>query len=202
MDVYVDCTTGQFVGGPANANVVPAPQFVQGDTIALNIWLLQRTVTFPLTNPYIILNNGALSLKVALGPKDGSPGSTLYASQFVWTRDANSQYFIGTLALNTNAIATLIGAAANAQAWFEIEVTSAGFPTTVLQQLVTIQAEVIETGAVTVPAGATAMTAEEANATFLKRTVSGVIILQNDNTGKQIALYLGDDGAFHTEPVN
>lgn len=202
MDLYVDVYSGELVTGPVNGQAASLPRFVQGDTINLRIYLLERTTTFPLSNPYTIKNNGTLSLKAALGPKDGSAGSTLYASQFVWARDANSQYFYATLALNTAAIATLIGSATEAAAWFEIEYTEGGFPTTALQKSVTIQAEVIETGAVTVPAGATAMTAEEANATFLKRTISGVVIFQNDATMKQVAGYLGDDGAMHWEPVN
>ncbi len=202
MDLYIDTVSGESVVGPANGTSAPLPRFIQGDTITINIYLLERTTTFPIQTPYTIKSNATLSLKVALGPKDGSAGSSLYASQFTWARDAANTYFTATFALNTAAIATLLGSAASATAWFEIEYTDNLYPTTVLQKEVTIQAEVIETAATSVPAGATAMTAEEANAIFLKRTISGVVILQNDSTGKQIALYVGDDGGFHADPIN
>lgn len=199
FDLYIDTYSGELMAGQTNSAPGVLPRFVQGDTISLRIYLLARNATNPVT--WSIINNSTLSLKVALGPKDGTAGSSLYASQFTWNRDANNTYFYATLALNTAAIATLLGSAATAQAYFEVEYTENGFPTTALQKLVTIDAEVIETASLTVPAGATAISAEDANATFLKRTISGVVILQNDTTLKQVAMYVGDDGEVHFDPV-
>lgn len=201
FNLYIDTNSGESVRGPTNSGQAPLPRFVQGDTISFRIWLLERTTSYPLgANPYGIINNADLSLKVALGPKNGTPGSTLYTQQFTWAKDANNQYFYANIALNTAAINLLIGNGESASAWFEVEYTQNGFPATVFQQSVTIHAEVIETGSVTVPEGATAMTAEEANATFLKRTNSGFYI-ENATTGHKVFVYLDDNDQVQFSPA-
>jgi len=200
FDLYVDVLSGELVGGPANATPAALPRFVQGDTISLRIYLLQRTTTYPQGTLYSIISNANLSLKVALGPKTGTAGSTLYTQQFTWDKDAGNQYFYADLPLNTAGIASLIGSAQSASAWFEIEYTQGGFPTTVLQKDVTIHAEVIETGTITVPAGQTALSVEEANATFLKPENLG-FTLTNTTTGQKMAVYLGNDGALKAELI-
>jgi hypothetical protein len=201
FDLYIDTYSGDSVAGQATNQSAPLPKFYQGDTPTFRIFLLARTPTYPSSNPFTIINNAALSLKVALGPKDGVAGSTLFTQQFTWAKDAANTYFIAGFPLNTAAIATLLGSAPSASAWFEIEYTENGLPTTVYQQAITINAEVIETGVITVPAGATALTAEDANASFLKKDNNGFIIT-NANTGKRVFLYVGDDGAFHADPLS
>lgn len=202
FDIYVDTYSGESVAGPTNAALSPLPKFIQGDTPTYRIYLLARTTTYPISNPYSIINNAALSLKVALGPKTGTAGSTLYTQQFTWSRDATNSYFTATFPLNTAAIATLLGSGESATAWFEIEYTQDAVPTTVLQKNVTIDAEVIETGSLTTPPGSTAMSAEEANAVFLKREITGQIILINatDST-KKVILYCDENGSFRADTV-
>ena len=199
--LYIDTISGELVTGPLNPTLTVMPRLTQGDTISFRIYLLDRTTTYPLSSPYATINNGNLSLKVALGPKNGTAGSTLYTQQFTWSKDAANQYFYADLPLNTTAINDLIGNASSALAWFEVEYTQSGLPTTVFQKEVTINAEVIETGTITTPAGLTAMSAEEANATFLKRENSG-FFLTNATTGKKMFVYLGDDDALHSELVS
>lgn len=200
FDLYIDTVSGDLVTGPANPAAATMPRLTQGDTISLRVYLLARTTTYPLSTPFTIINNATLSLKAALGPKNGSAGSTLYTQQFTWTADATNQYFYADFPLNTAGIGTLLGSAATAPAWFEIEYTQNGFPTTVHQKEVTIHAEVIETGALTAPPGLTAISAEEVNANFLKRENSG-FYLTNAVTGKKMFVYLGDDDALHAELV-
>lgn len=201
FDLYIDVVANEIVLGSSNTQTAAFPRLVQGDTISLRIYLLARNSTWPQTNPYNIINNSALSLKVALGPKNGTAGSTLYTQQFTWARDATSSYFYADFPLNTAAIGTLIGSAESAAAWFEVEYTQNGFPTTVLQKSVNIQAEVIETGTITVPPGLTAMSAEEANSKFLQRKISGAFYLEDiNNAGTYIAIYC-EDGALKAEPV-
>lgn len=200
--LYVDTASGEFVSGPSNTAVAELPRLVQGDTANFRIYLLQRSTTYPLSSPYTILSTAGLALKVALGPKDGTAGSTLYAQQFVWSTDAGNQYFYASLALNTAGIGTLLGSAASASAWLEIEMSEGGLPTTVLQKQVTVHAEVIDSAVVSVPAGLTAMSAEEANAIFLKREVPGAITLVSPSGLKKVALYVDDDGVFHADPLN
>jgi len=200
FDLYIDTVSGELVTGPSNSTPALLPRLTQGDTISLRNYLLARTTTFPLSNPYSIINNAALSLKAALGPKNGTAGSTLYTQQFTWSKDATNSYFFADFPLNTAAIATLLGSNPTATAWFEIEYTQGGFPTTVYQKEVTIHAEVIETGTITEPPGQTAISAEEAHATFLKRENTGFILL-NEVTGRRAFVYLADDDTLHCDPI-
>lgn len=201
FDIYIDTVSGETVTGPSNPASAPLPRFTQGDTMSLRIYLLARTTTYPLSTPFNIINNAALSLKVAIGPKDGSAGSTLYTQQFTWAKDASNQYFFADLALNTAAIATLLGSAAQVTSpWFEVEYTQNGFPTTVLSKQITLNAEVIETGTISAPAGQTAASVEYVNATFLKNENNG-FVLANPNTGQKRFVYLGDDGVVHFDPI-
>jgi hypothetical protein len=201
FDLYIDTSSGELVAGFSNPTPAPLPRLVQGDTISLRIYLLARSGSYPYGAPFSYVSNANLSLKVAIGPKNGTPGSTLYTQQFTWDKDANNQYFFADLPLNTAAIGTLLGANPTATAWLEIEYTQNGYPTTVFQREVTLHAEVIETGNLVVPPGATAMTAEEANAIFLKRENSG-FFLTNATTGKKMFIYLGDDDSLQASLVN
>ncbi len=200
FDLYVDTYSGELVSGISNSSPGQLPKLVQGDTIALRIYLLARTPTYPLTTPFTIIPANSVSIKVAIGPKDGTAGSTLYTQQFTWVPDAGNQYNAANLALNTAAITILIGTGTSGTAYFEIELTQGGFPTTVFQKSVTIEAEVIETGVVTVPAGATAISAEEVNALFVKLDESRPIILRNAAQTVAVLMYLGDDGVVHFDP--
>jgi hypothetical protein len=201
FDLYIDTVTGGLVSGPANPAPATLPRLTQGDTISLRIYLLARTTTYPLSNPFAIINNANLSLKGAIGPKDGTAGSTLYTQQFTWTKDAANQYFSGDLPLNTAGITSLLGANPTANAFLEFEYTQNGFPTTVYQEQVTIHAEVIETGVITVPAGQTALSVEEANATFLKPENNGFTLV-NPATGQRMAVYLGNDNSLKAELIS
>jgi len=201
FDIYVDTYSSDVVTGPSNPTVASLPKFVQGDTISLRIYLLARTTGGNISStPYTIISTAGIALKVALGPKDGTAGSTLLTQQFTWTPDASQQYFAATLPLNTAGITAAIGSANSVSTWFEIEMTQGGFPTTVLQKQADIQAEVIETGVIATPPGQTAISAEEAYAVFLKRENTG-FFLKNENTGHRVFVYLGDDDAVHMDPV-
>lgn len=200
LDLYIDTYSRSLVVGPNNPANFTFPAIFQGDTISLRIYLLERTPTYPLTTPYTIATNTDLSLKVGIGPKNGTGGSSLYTQQFTWSKDGQNQYFYADLPLNTSGINTLIGAAESASAWFEVEYTQNGYPTTVFQQQVTLHAEVIETGTIEVPPGETALSVEVANNLFVKTENEG-FILRNPNTNARAFVYLGDDGALHCDPI-
>lgn len=215
FDLYVDTYSGKSVTSDTNNTPAPLPRFIQGDTFTLKIYLLSRTKDFPQGDnsdpanpkpPYLIINNADLSLKAALGIKDGIPASTLYTQQFTWDKGSDPgfpsrTFFTATFPMNTSLISDLIGAKANAQAWFELEVTDSGLPWTVMQELVTIQAEVIDTNVVVVPPGLTAMSVEQALATFLKRQVKGIIYLEDiNNPGQFIALF-NENGSLQEQNV-
>src|SRR5579872_1652398 len=108
LNLYVDTTANLLVAGLNSSTPVdPASlPFYFGDTLSLNIYLLNRT-----TSPnqqgtqYQVLNNAGLQLFLYLD--DGTVAGTVYANQIVWVADANNQYLSAQLALNTLALQTL-----------------------------------------------------------------------------------------------
>src|SRR5262245_2340011 len=107
FSLYVDplggsaTDVGSLVVSSLNSNPAALPRFVQGDTIQMRVYVLERSSTYPLLGPYSIVGNGAFSLKVAIGPKDGTASSTLLTQQFTCPPDALNQYFNVSLPLNT-----------------------------------------------------------------------------------------------------
>jgi len=192
QDLYIDTYSRGLVAGPSTVKAGVMPYFVQGDTFTLRVYLLKRLTTWPDT-PYAIMNNSTLSLKAALGPKDGQTGSALYTQQFTWTQDAQFQYFYATFPMNTAGIASLLGTKASEKAWFEVKYYQDGVPTTVLQQQVDVHAEVIETVPLTVAAGDTAATLAYVQSAFVQKETQG-FVLTNPNTGQKMQIYLTDDG--------
>lgn len=202
LDLYVDTFASKrqsLVTGAANPAVYTVPELVQGDTISIRVYLLERNPTYPISNPFNIILNGDLSLKLAItAPAGGS--STVYTNQYTWAKDANNQYFYADLPLNTAAIGTLLGSGSTASAWLEIEYTQNAYPTTVALIPITILADGIKAGGTVVPAGETALTVEVAQNTFLKQTNTG-FVLKNPNTGLKAFVYLADDGTLKCDPI-
>jgi hypothetical protein len=203
VDLYIDAGQCKAVAGPSDSSIVALPRFSQGDTLAMRIWLLAPTATDRLATPFTYIPTTGLTLQVALGAKVGN-STTYYTQQFSWTAspEPENPYWSGALPINTAEITSLIGSAASALAWFEIKYVSGGLPTTVLCEQITIHAGVIKSGGVTVPNPLTPLSAEAANATFLTRTIEGQITLRNAATGKEILLYVDDDGVFHADAAN
>jgi hypothetical protein len=199
QDFYIDTYARALVAGPLTVRAGSLPYFVQGDTLTWRIYLLERLTTYP-DVPYGIVNNAALSLKAALGPKDGQAGSALYTQQFTWTADAQNQYFEATFPMNTAGIASLLGSAASATAWLEIKYYQDAVPTTVFQQQVTVNAEVIETTPLSALVGDTAVPLAYAEATYLKAENEGFVLV-NRTTGARLQLYLADDNSPQWAPV-
>lgn len=198
--LYIDTLSGALVTGVNNATESQLPKLVQGDTIAFRIYLLERSTTFPYTSPFSIVNNADLSLSVAIGPKDGTAGSTLYTQQFTWAKDGANQYFYANLPLNTANITSLLGSAATASAFFEVQYVQNGYATTVYQEACTIHAEVIEAGSVVAPVGQIAATLDYVNSSFVKNENNG-FVLANATTGNKVFVYLGDDNTVHFDPI-
>jgi hypothetical protein len=201
-DIFIDVDAQEVVRGFADSSSATLPRFVQGDSPTLRIWPLKRTATFNAgIVPYSYLGTAGATFEVAIGTRVGN-ASTIYTEQLVWTSDANNQSVSAALPLNLPAIDTLIGTNSSGSAWFEVKYLSNGFPTTILDKQIDLQASVIKPGSAVVMPGATSISAESVNATFLKRIIHGAFILQNDRTGNQIAVYFGDDGAFHADPIS
>lgn len=196
FSIYIDVVNNLVIGGIGigQGQAASLPPFVEGDTPSYQIFLCTPTNN-PLT-PYTLMPIGGLSLQVAIGDKIGNV-TNYYTTQFVWapsTDPTQPNYFFATLPLNTAAITTLIGGASSAQSTFEVKYLQNGVPTTVLSQQITIQATVIKNGGVVVPPGLTALSAEVANATFLKNPVSDLFLLGGD--GHIYTVYVDGNGSL------
>lgn len=208
IDLFIDTgasnAAAALVASMTDNTPATVPQLVQGDTPTLRIWLLVRTATYPSVAPlFTLVPTSGLSLEVAIGDKKGNT-TKYYTQQFTWTANPSSdpalQYWTATLPLNTADITTLIGANSSAISTLEVKYLASALPTTVLSAPVTIQAAVIKAGALTVPAGQTAISAEEVNASFLKRTIQGAITLVSEDGTKSGVIYWDNDGTFHADP--
>lgn|SRR3990167_1182393 len=197
--LYIDCDRAKSVQGSANSGEKPLLKFVQGDTPHLKIYLLQG---YDRIAAYTPIPTVGITLEVALGIRIGND-SEIYAAQYTWTpsADLSDPYFEATLALNTDEIDTLLAAADSALAYFEVKYFRDAVPTTVLSEQVKIWAAVIKADSVVPVAEPTPLSAEVANATYLARTVQGVIRLVSEDGLKQADLYLSNDGTFHVDPV-
>ena len=184
--LYIDCDRAKSVQGSANSGEKPLLKFVQGDTPHLKIYLLQG---YDRIAAYTPIPTVGITLEVALGIRIGND-SEIYAAQYTWTpsADLSDPYFEAT-------------AADSALAYFEVKYFRDAVPTTVLSEQVKIWAAVIKADSVVPVAEPTPLSAEVANATYLARTVQGVIRLVSEDGLKQADLYLSNDGTFHVDPV-
>lgn len=209
LDLYVDTYARKFVTGPTNPAPFTIPDWIQGDTVTLHVYLLARTTRWPASfvnlPAYSIIGNSDLSLKLGIGSKSGVGTGDLVTQQFTWDKDATNSYFYADLALNTAAINTALASETSVTKWLEIEYTQSGYPSTVIQQQTIIQADVLKNASVAVPAGQTAMTAEDANATFLKKDGSNDVadskIWRSPDGTKRTLQWLDNDGNMRFDPI-
>lgn len=199
VDLFIDIVRGETIAGVADASIAELPRFVQGDTINFAVYLVKAASR--LSAPTRVLTSG-VSIQMALGTRVGDE-TLYYTQQFTWTAstDLADPYWTAQLPMNTEAISSLIDSESSALCWFEVKMIVDGLPTTVLSKQITIQASVIKEGGVVVPAGLTPLSAEAANALFLKRDITGPITLVNGTTGAKVSLYVDDDGTFHADPI-
>jgi hypothetical protein len=135
-----------------------------GDTLALKVYLLNKLESKTLADfPYEKLSTSGLAFFLYL--TDGKASPTIYTQQIVWQTDANGLYFYANLALNTAALASLLGTATQASCWLKAGFTQAGLPITVLSKQVNISAG-MPGASLDVPAGLTPLSVEVANATY------------------------------------
>jgi hypothetical protein len=203
LDLYIDTARRELVAGPLSSSVVPMPVLSQGNTVTLRIRALTPTANFPLGNPpYTLTAVAGKTLQLAIGTKLGS-ASTHYVEQYTWSAgtDLVDPYWYADVAMNTQAVSTLLGTSASKTAYLEINLV-AGTPQTILSKQVTIEASVIKNDALTVPVGLTPASMEAVMA-LLKNLVANSITLQNEtDPSKQTLLTTGDDGTFHADPLS
>lgn len=197
---YIDIYGKRLVQSTTNSAPVELPKFYQGDVVTLNIYLLDRTGN--VTPPFSTINLASYDLKVAVGIKNGTPGSTIYTNQYTWAKAGGNTYFTGDLPFNTAAIDSLIGSSpSNNTAYLEVKAYLNGNPTVILQQLIQIEAQVIDGSNVTPPAGQTALSLETARATFLMQENTGFIVQCATDATKRRYCYVDAEGAWHSDLI-
>ena len=198
LSLFIDTTTGNLVSSQVSSQIVVPGSLPlnYGDTLSLQVYLLTRIAnpSGPGTVLSGISTNG-ISLQVYLSD---ALSVTVYTQQLTWTTDANNVYFIGTLALNTAALLTLLGGGgsptlASATAYLKINFVQSGLPTTVLNQAVTIRVG-SPNATQSVPAGLTPLSVEVAKTMFVpKQPVAGQGIFLSSPSGKQFLLQAIDN---------
>ena len=209
--LYIDTTANQLIkalNSSATVDVSTIPLFYP-DTIQLQIYLMTKLQNVnPNVFPYSIISTAGLALLLELSDGKADADRTVYASQYVWSTDANNQYFYANLSLNTAAVKTLVqhtepGAA---QAWLKIAFVAGGFQTDVFARSVPVNIGVGTATLVPVP-NQTPLTAEVANQTYFPlQPVAGLAAYLKSPNGKIIMLSAVDqpDGTaqFQASPIN
>lgn len=132
-----------FQGSVANL-----PPLFQSNTQAFIIMVVDQDPSNPLGG-YVLADLNGVGLRMAIGAKpQGTTGPTPATVETGWIWDATNKWYTGTLALNTAAIDTLLGASDTVQAYIEINTTEATGRTTILQKTFTLNAVVDELGSI------------------------------------------------------
>lgn len=200
-DIYIDVVNGLTVQSSVNSASKPLPPLIQGDTQTWRVRLLRPTGA-QIGSPFSVIDTSG-DLQIAIGTRVGN-SSTYYTQQFTWAKGGTpaDPYWEAQMPLNTAAITTLLGTSMTATAYLEVKLFEGGLPTTVFDSAVTLYAAVIkDAGVPTVPPGLTACSVEYANATFLQRRMRGAIIIESEDGLRAAALWVGNDGQTHFDPL-
>jgi hypothetical protein len=127
-----------------NGSPTSIPALFQGNTQDFEITFVDPPTG--LQGSYTKVDLGTDGLRVAIGDTPtGTPGGpTPLAIQTTWTWDSANKNFTASIALNTAAIDSFLGTAASKQAYFEVNVTTAGNRITTLQTTFPLDAVVDE----------------------------------------------------------
>lgn len=193
-DLYIDCDRARIVTLDTDNTHKDPPRFVQGDTLNLRIYFLKG---YSRASNYELFPTTGLTVQVALGDLEGE---TIYSAQYVWTA-TDGDHFVGTLPMNTDEIDTALGSETSVEATFEIKYIRDGVPTTVLQETVKIYKALILEDSVVPVATPTPLSAEAADATFVKIFHNGAIYLSDpDNPTAPMIKLWNDNGVFKADP--
>jgi hypothetical protein len=202
-DIFIDCDQAAVVTSATDSGRKLLPRIVQGDTILLRIRLLKN---FARSSGYEEIPTSGLTLQVALIrgvlTSSASVEDSIVASQYTWTEGDDGLYFEAELALNTEEIDTALGSSNSFDAILEVKYLRSAVPTTVLQQAVKVWRAGIEPDSVMAVVEPTPLSAEAAQATFV-RVVDETrpIYLMNSSSGVRCKLWIDTDGTFHADPV-
>lgn len=191
--------TRSLVDDSGGSYVVPG--LYQGDNQGIS-FTLKQTEAGSLVDPSVLseVSPDSYTLRIGLFTVAG----TQLAYQNTWVKSGNS--YVGSIALNTAAIATALGSQTQVPAILEIEVIdgdSTPQTTTVYQQQVTLYREYITTGTIAVPPSEVAATEAWASGTFVKKFMAPgeVIVLLSANGTYGIELGVNDDGTLKANTI-
>ncbi len=200
-DLYIDCDSCRIATSDEDNTPKALPRLVQGDTPTFRIYLLKG---YSRASEYELIPTDELTIQVALreGLISGSGSlGAIVASQYVWTA-VDGTYFEATFQLTTEELDDALGSSKSLDCTLEIKYLNGGVPTTVLQQACKIYAAMIEPDSVMPVATPTPLSAEAAEATYVRQRHRGAIILESANGLYAVELEVSDtDGTFHANPI-
>jgi len=205
LKLFVHRATGSLVRSVERPEVFSLPALVQGDTISLEVSLVEDNPSAGIGKVSLVSIAG-YSLKVGVGQTPLGNGSvTPFALQTSWTTSSDGLKFTGTLGLNTAELTTFLGSESSKSAWFEIELrdTATGYYETVYGAAVTVRANLVTAGSTVAFPGDTALGSAEAAATYVRK-VGGAgesIFLKSPDGTKTIQLYCDNNGTLQAVPA-
>lgn len=208
-NLYIDVDGGMLVESETSTAEATLPAFVQGDTVALSIYLLRRSDSYPVAigglSPFSKINPSGLALRVGIGTPTSAVGSgSPIVYQNSWSIDSNEKCFNGTLYFTPSACATALGSSTSVQLTLEVEVAESGAYSTVLQTNITLRAELIESTAPEVAQPEDEFyTKAQCNALFMPRTgeAGSQLVLKSPSGTKTCYIWLDDGGELHQDIV-
>lgn len=203
LKLYVDVQNRRLVTSTRNASVFTLPSFVQGDTMAIELYLLEPNTSGGLSSPLSLLTSTSYTVKVGIvTPHPSAPLAHAVLTLTVDPDHANNGRYYGSLPLGSG-ITTLLGSATSVSSTFEIEVSSAGDVDTPVQVACTVKAGGITNSTPDTSAGDTFPTHAEANNTYVKKTGdagAGFTLTSPDGT-KSVYFWVDNDGVVHNDPI-
>jgi hypothetical protein len=209
FQIFINVATGKAVAGPSSATNVTLPILYCPDTPTLQVYLEQPSPGSNLAVPFTPIPTAGLTFYCYLN--DGTLNGTVYTQQITWTpgSDSSGPFFNATLALNTNALETLVTAAGTngGSCYLEFGYVQNGLQTTVFRQQVTVLPGLPSNAIAPAPPGQIPLTVQVANQMYVpQQPIAGQPIELMSKNGKILVLQAVDnpDGtaSFVAAPAN
>lgn len=206
MRLYVDVDRSVLVESLTSRTTI-RPTFVQGDTVSLEVYLLERNPTGGIAAPYSKVSVNGMSLRVGIGTPSAATGTSAPGIfQNTFTADTVNNKLTGSLYITPATVASALGSALSADSILEIEKSEGGLYNTVFQGPCTLRAELIEaaTAPVATPTD-TYMTSAESRASFVgwnntdANSYGKPIVLTSPSGTHTVTLWVDDNGVFHAD---
>lgn len=203
LKLYVDVQNRRLVTSTRNASPFVLPSFIQGDTMAVELYLLEPNTSGGLSSPLTLLTETSYTVKVGIvTPHATTPTAHAVLTLTVDPDNSNNGKYYGSLPLGAG-ITTLLGSGTSADATFEVEISSAGDVDTPVQVACKVKAGGITNSTPDTSAGDTYPTHAEANNTYVRQVMlPGQSIQMSSADGvAKFLIYVGSDYAIHMDPV-